>query len=286
MTAICAGIVLYEPDITLLQQNLAAIAPQVQAIILVDNASQNLEQVRAALADVDVTWIVNKTNGGIAKALNQMMVAAAGMGFDWMVTLDQDSLSDAAMVANMTPAMADGVIMVAPRVIDMAFAPSVKEDSAEDFEDIDRCITSGALTRVSAVTSIGGFDERLFIDQVDNEICLRAVSRGYRIVRSNHALLHQRYGESGVRRRVLWRVVSYHMYSPMRVYYQQRNLIYMCKKFGTAYVPHPVFFALIRQPAAFVLKVIFQPEQRNERVKQFLRGFKDGIMMSTKTPGA
>ena len=286
MNRICAGVVLYEPDIELLRQNVTAISSQVQAVIVVDNASSNADAARGVFEAEFVTWVSNASNVGIAKALNQVMDEAAQLGFDWVVTLDQDSVSDASMVANMMPAMADDVIMVAPRVIDKAFADTgAAGDQLPDFEDIDRCITSGALTQVAAVKAIGGFDERLFVDQVDNEICLRAGERGYRVVQANRALLYQRYGENGVRRRFLWRMVSYHEYSPDRVYYQQRNLIYVCRKYGKRYVPHPMFFALVRQPAAFFVKLLFMPGQRLLRLKKFRRGFVDGWRLSTKVFG-
>jgi len=286
--AICAGVVLHNPEIDLLTQNLEAISPQVQAIIAVDNGSDNLDEARAALAGLSIHWVVNDINNGLAKALNQVVDAAASLGFEWVITLDQDSICDAAMVAEMLPAVKDGVMMVAPRVIDRGFIGKDAPDATpvDDFEDIRRCITSGALTRVAAVKSLGGFDNRLFVDQIDNDVSLRGIERGYRIVRANRALLNQRYGQTSIKRRVLWRTVRYHHYDAARIYYQQRNLVYVCRRFGTLYVPHPVFFATLRQPAAFAIKVFFQPDQRLRRVGSFFHGFYDGLRMSKNWPEA
>jgi len=284
--AICAGVVLHNPEIDLLRQNLEAINPQVQSLIAVDNGSNNLDEVRAALADLSIHWVFNHVNQGLAKALNQVVDMAASLGFEWVITLDQDSICDAGMVAEMLPAVKDGVMMVAPRVIDRGFigkdAPA--EVPVQQFEDIRRCITSGALTRVACVKALGGFDNRLFVDQIDNDVSLRGIERGYRIVRANRALLNQRYGETSIKRRVLWRVVRYHHYDAARIYYQQRNLVYMCRRFGTLYVPHPLFFATLRQPAAFAIKIVFQPDQRLRRVGSFFHGFFDGMRMSKNWP--
>jgi len=283
---VCAGVVLHNPDIDLLKRNLEAINPQVAALIAVDNGSTNLDDVRSALRDIAIHWVVNGVNQGLAKALNQVVDTAGELGFEWVITLDQDSVCDADMVAEMMPAARDGVMMVAPRVIDSGFVgndvPTVA--SVGDFENIRRCITSGSLTRVSAVKALGGFDNRLFVDQIDNDVCLRGVERGYRIVRANKALLNQRYGETSIERRVLWRTVRYHHYAVSRIYYQQRNLVYVCRRFGTLYVPHPVFFATLRQPAAFAIKVFFQPDQRLRRVGSFFHGFVDGLRMSKNWP--
>jgi len=286
LEAVCAGVVLHNAEIDLLKQNLGAIRPQVTLIIAVDNGSNNLDEVRAALAEWPIHWVVNDVNQGLAKALNQVVDTAAALGFDWVITLDQDSICDADMVAEMRPAVADGVLMVAPRVIDRGFigkdAPA--EAPTDDFEDIRRCITSGALTRVDGVKALGGFDDRLFVDQIDNDISLRGIERGYRIVRANRALLNQRYGQTSIKRRVLWRTVRYHHYDAARIYYQQRNLVYVCRRFGTLYVPHPVFFATLRQPAAFAIKVFFQPDQRLRRIGSFFHGFFDGLRMSKQWP--
>jgi len=286
--AICAGVVLHNPELDLLRQNLDAISPQVQTIIAIDNGSNNLDEVRAALVDLPIHWVVNDVNQGLAKALNQVVDTAASLGFEWVITLDQDSICDADMVAQMRPAVADKVLMVAPRVIDRGFIG--KDEPAEapvdDFEDIRRCITSGALTRVAGVKALGGFDNRLFVDQIDNDISLRGIERGYRIVLANRALLNQRYGQTSIKRRVLWRTVRYHHYDAARIYYQQRNLVYVCRRFGTLYVPHPVFFATLRQPAAFAIKVVFQPDQRLRRIGSFFHGFFDGLRMSKQWPEA
>jgi len=284
--AICAGVVLHNPEIDLLRRNLEAINPQVNALIAVDNGSDNFDQIRQALAGMKVHWVINDVNQGLAKALNQVVDAAGSLGFEWVITLDQDSVCDDRMVTEMLPAVEDGVMMVAPRVIDRGFigkdAPAAVP--TDDFENIRRCITSGALTRVSAVKALGGFDNRLFVDQIDNDVSLRGIERGYRIVRANKAVLNQQYGQTSIKRRVLWRTVRYHHYDAARIYYQQRNLVYVCRRFGTLYVPHPVFFATLRQPAAFAIKVFFQPDQRLRRIGSFFRGFFDGVRMSKNWP--
>ena len=48
---ILAGIVLFNPDIERLKQNAAAILPQVDCLLAVDNGSTNLEEIEKALPD-------------------------------------------------------------------------------------------------------------------------------------------------------------------------------------------------------------------------------------------
>ena len=40
-----AGIVLYNPDIKRLEENISAIAPQVNELILIDNSSKNIDEI-------------------------------------------------------------------------------------------------------------------------------------------------------------------------------------------------------------------------------------------------
>ena len=96
---VAAGIVTYNPDAQRLAENIAAIRPQVDRVILVDNGSNNAaERLRPFSDAADIQIIFNDQNAGIAAALNQIMRAAEAGGYHWCVTLDQDSVSPDGMV--------------------------------------------------------------------------------------------------------------------------------------------------------------------------------------------
>ena len=70
---ISAGIVLFEPDILRLKQNVEAIKTDVEHIFLVDNGSKNINEVKSIFEnDSKISFILNEENLGIAKALNQL----------------------------------------------------------------------------------------------------------------------------------------------------------------------------------------------------------------------
>ena len=74
---IAAGIVLYNPDMDRFKKNLKAIAPQVEKVFLVDNHSDNIEEVKKMLEQFPVCELIeNEKNAGIATALNQLMSEA------------------------------------------------------------------------------------------------------------------------------------------------------------------------------------------------------------------
>ena len=96
---IMAGIVLFNPNKERLTQNIDAIYPQVDKIVLIDNCSTNGIHIETR-KKIDITLIRNNTNKGIAFALNQIMEYAFGHNFDWVITLDQDSVVSNNLINN------------------------------------------------------------------------------------------------------------------------------------------------------------------------------------------
>jgi len=278
---ICAGIILYNPNIERLTENVNAILPQVNRLVFVDNASANISNLQKIFSDDRFAWILNDVNLGVSGALNQMMIYAKQNEFDWILTLDEDSVCGNDLVQKLLSAitLSSDIAMVSPCIIDRnldQFA-QISECELPDVENIDMCITSGCLTNVNMILDTDGFDERLFIDQVDHDMCLRLKRRGYRILRANNAQLLQEFGQKTVFRRFLWKMVKYHNHSPIRVYYQTRNMIFMVRKYGTEFTPHPLLNYFYRI-AAFCVKLIYEP-QRLRRTIAFIRGYAAGLTM-------
>ncbi len=69
--SVCAVVVTYHPDDVVLE-NLVAIRPQVQGLLVVDNGSseERRNRLRRGARDVGFTLIENGENLGIATALN------------------------------------------------------------------------------------------------------------------------------------------------------------------------------------------------------------------------
>ena len=72
MSEVYAGIVSYNPDISRLKNNIESILPQVKKIYVVDNGSDNYEDIVGVCDVWGVSIIRNRENYGIAKALNQI----------------------------------------------------------------------------------------------------------------------------------------------------------------------------------------------------------------------
>ena len=276
---VCAGIVSYNSDISDLCKSVKSIVKQVEQIIIVDNASSNISAIKDALADFPIVWIFNSKNLGIAAALNQLLHHAQSLEYEWILTLDDDSICGYEIVTKLLTALThyDNIAVASPRIIDgrTNLANAALDRLTGPFKEINMCITAGSLTNIEAVLAHGGFNEKLFIDHVDHEMCLRLREFGYKIIKVNSTEIFQKFGAESSKKRFLWKNYTQRGYSPIRVYYQTRNSLFMVRKYGDKFDSRPryFYFYLI---FAFTARFIYEPE-RFKRLKAFLKGYFEGI---------
>ena len=244
MNDIAAGIVLYNPDDSeRLNESLKSVLDQFSRVYIFDNSTK---QIVFPSFGPNVTYLTEHKNLGIAYALNRMMEKADIDGYKWLVTMDQDSILPEKMIEAYRSHTHDAnVAIICPQVIDKRRAyMTIKVEPAEEL--VEECITSGSCTSIGAWKKLGGFDEWLFVDLVDNEFCKRAVAAGYKILQLNSLVLNQEFGKiipKNERTQQFWIKVarllhnknfakfSYKKFvSPARVYYTNRNIIYVNKK--------------------------------------------------------
>lgn len=244
MNKICAGIVLYNPDMVRLQKNIEAIKEQVEKVYVVDNGSSNIDTVRFFCAkDSKVKLLENGINKGIAAALNTLLSLAEEDGYDWMVTLDQDSVAFSDMVENFKPYIErENIAVLCPFIVDDNENNSIRSNALPSEIEVERAITSGGLTNVFVWRKIGGFDESMFIDCVDFDYCTNAILNGYKILQITAAKLHHRLGEAKEIRGFIKiagflglnkfkKPIFTYNHSVERTYYYARNIHYYMLKY-------------------------------------------------------
>lgn len=159
---ICAGIVTYNPDIELLIKNINAISDQVNKVIIVDNGSINWNNWSNRILSKNVEIIRNRNNDGIAKALNQICTYAVENDYDYVLTLDQDSIAPLDLVEQLSVHMSKDTAIVAPNIV-YRNNENYADNITEGCEEVEWVITSASLTNLSVWKELSGFDERLFI---------------------------------------------------------------------------------------------------------------------------
>lgn len=281
MDGVCAGIVLYNPDIKRLQKNIEAVLPQIEKLYLVDNGSDNIDAVRFLAFNKDnISLVENGINLGVAAALNQLCSFAENDGFDWVLTLDQDSVVFDDIIENYQPYMCDyDTALLCALVIDDNEKNLIRSNELPEYEACERCITSGSLTNVFIWRKIGGFDEAMFIDCVDFDYCTKAILSGYKILRINKARIRHRVGEASEIRFFIpfgklfdnekfKKLLFTYNHSPERTYYYARNILYYMKKYKGRIdmrKERRIYFKWL------FLKILFE-KQRLKKIGAIIRG--------------
>lgn len=230
-----AGIVTYNPDISRLNENISNIKRQVDRVILYDNASENLEEIKSFCTDnIILLDNVSKQNNGIAFALNELCKYSISYGCKWLLTLDQDSVCPQNLISEYSKYISLPMTgILTPKISDRNIG-DIEEHPVYDINEIDVCITSASFINLSAWKSVGGFWNDLFIDMVDFDICWSLKEHGYSTIRVNTVSLIHELGHSTL---AIFRgqKVPILNHSPIRYYYIFRNTIAVGKKHNKRY---------------------------------------------------
>lgn len=244
-----AGIVLYNPNISRLKCNIDSIIKQVERLILFDNGSINITEIEDLIKKYsynNIKLIRSSENKGIAYALNIMVRESKIEGYNWILTLDQDSVTQENTINIFEKYINENrTAIICPYVIDKRRKNIKYQIPNEETSYIKFCITSGSLINVNICEKIGGFDEWMFIGLVDNDYCKKVDISGYKIVRVNSIVLDHELGnltpskfekvylklESLLNIDFIGKLSYKREVDPIRLYYATRNMIYMMKKY-------------------------------------------------------
>lgn len=289
-----AIVVTFNPERDVLLREFALMAPQVDKIWLVDNAShQSLAVWVSGLPWVAKLELVQMSaNLGLGAAQNAGIQRARAAGASHVLILDQDSepmpdmvnrllaasdrlQSAGVRVAAVAPVYADSATGLASGFVRLGWLDFKKQTAlpGQEVVEADFVISSGSLVPVSVLDDIGLMDESLFIDHVDTEWCLRAQSKGYRLFGVPSARMVHSLGDRRTRLWFLrWRNVPYH--SPFRYYYILRNSLLMQRR---SYMPIKWRIAeLIRCCRVICFYSLFG-RQRLACLRMMMRGIVDGF---------
>ena len=247
----CAGIVTYNPEINKLKRNIDSLYKQVDKLVLIDNASGNIEDIEKLINNYpNVSIEKNEKNKGIAYALNQILRFADKNGYKWYISMDQDSCCSDNLVEQYAINMPqeEKLAVLSPYVLNNSKV-TLEEYRQMDLPAIEEitqpidCITSGALNNVAAARKIKGYNSQLFIDCVDVDFNLRLMLMHYKIYRINTSYMLQEMGEAKevkfiqllykmTHKNIFRRLRYTPVYSDFRLYYISRNSSYMYRKYG------------------------------------------------------
>ena len=213
---ILAVVVVYNPDRELLHRNIESFINYVDKVLIWNNTPDDKHHSSCILQiNTDkIDYLGTGENVGISSALNQAWKFAKQMGFDFILTMDQDSVwydfeqyKDAVILKNKKE-----ICICGPYALE-----NINEKPlVQDFQPYRWQITSGMLIHTSLLDCIGGYNEFFKVDCVDIELCLRAKLKGYNSYYCPVGFLLQRYGAFSIRH-ILGRSIYYVYYNPSRI---------------------------------------------------------------------
>ncbi|WP_250657397.1 glycosyltransferase family 2 protein [Alkalimarinus coralli] len=289
---VTAVIVTYMPNLESLSSLLKTLSGQCERMILVDNASNQNDQLSDLAKAYSCTTILLHENIGIAAAHNMGIIEAISLRSSHVLLMDQDSEPAPDMVYQLLKAEEEiktfghKVAAIGPEHRDARTnkpSPfisskniSVGKVSSPDANarwcKADFIISSGSLIDINVFNDIGMMEEPLFIDCVDIEWGFRAASKGYQCFGAFDAKMIHAIGDKPLLLFGGARQIT--MHSPLRHYYFYRNLMVLCKR---GYLPgswkaHVLFKSILQL-------IIFSTltKQRKEHFLMIVKGVYHGL---------
>lgn len=278
----CAVIVTYHPDEGF-PVRLEHVLAQFPLVIIVDNGSQSIaaDMLHNQAMLPHVLLATNQANLGIAAALNQGVELAVQQGFEWIVTLDQDTLLCPDLLATLLDVYeksGGGNVMVGSNYWDTHrkrdFIQCKNNTYQKCFLERKTLITSGTLLSLSLFMAIGLFREDYFIDSVDHEFCLRARAHGCRILISCRPVMSHSIGARVENAGRLRQFLSFN-HSPARGYFIARNTIATAKSY---FLQEPMWS--IRQGCRLLFNfasILLLDSEKLKKTTAFMVGIAHGI---------
>lgn len=229
-----ACVILYNPkkdDIA----NILSYVNMVKKVYVFDNTEgKSNENLFQNFENVSYFW--DNENKGISIRLNEACKKAIADNFEYLLTMDQDS---SFIEENIDQYFNDILNFKEKEKVAVYGLEYEKENKNVIKDNItylkrDHLITSASVMNLKLFNSIGGFDEKLFIDGVDIDYCYAAMSKGYENIEFQNNFFKHSLGEP-VRRGTIYTLFLFKknktLHSTLRIYYMYRNMLYIENKY-------------------------------------------------------
>lgn len=246
MNKVYAFITTYYPD-KKVEDNIRKIAKQVYKTIICDNSPQNNNLF---IDQENIIYISNLKNLGLSKAFNKALkyMETEILENDYVIFFDQDSAissgyiqklcSEYEKIENSNPNIGClGPIFFNTSNQKVEY-PKIKTRITENSYAVKNIITSSMLTKFKNLRKVNFWNEKIFLDLADWDLCWRLEKKGLICAITNKVVLHHSVGSGEKKIGFLHLRVG----QPFREYYQTRDALYLLKE---NYVPLKMKIRLI-----------------------------------------
>lgn len=259
-------VILYNPDENF-NDNISSYINDIDVLYVVDNSTQKNKVIK----NKKIKYIFNGENLGIAEPLNKIAKLSLEEGYDFLLTMDQDTSFNKGVMDEMKKYIIenntekDGIITV---------WHNTKLDVIKQKEKIDyplTVMTSGNLVNLKIWKEINGYNEKYFIDGIDIDYCLRLKKYGYRVVRLNNVEIMHDLGDINYHK-FLGKTYLCTNHNYIRRYYISRNYNYIKKEF---YDLAPEYCEPLNHLKLRLFRIVMFEKDKYKKIRNIFRGIKD-----------
>jgi rhamnosyltransferase len=235
MNNVGGAVILYQPDKEIVR-NILSYVSQLEFLIVLDNSNSKNHKLQEAIKSISdkVLFIDNPSNLGIAKCLNKAAQLALERKVDWLLTMDQDSFFEYDSFAKYIVKLEDACNVYSKlSILTLEHSKKSISNNTKPLEIVRSAITSGSIIKLEYWKQLGGFEEKLFIDEVDTEYVFKNLVANLDVVKCNNLFLNHDLGttiQTGYFGSISksGRII----HSPIRIYFMVRNYLYLNKKYA------------------------------------------------------
>ncbi len=273
MKKVAAVVVLYNATLDHIK-NIKSYSYGVDKLYIVDNSLNS--NIHYFELEDKFEYYHYSENIGLARALNVAAKKAFNDGYQWLLTMDQDSrfeeedfkqyLKESEQYINESVAIFSPWHQTSYSVL--------KPDLL--VEEVDYIMTSGNLVNLNILNKLDFFCEWLFIDGIDMEYCFRVRKLGYKIIRVNTIELTHELGDA-IKHTLFGRVFETTNHSALRRYYIVRNSSYLKDMY---YDMDPDFWEINSEIKKMCTKIVLFEKHKFSKliaVYRAKRDYKKGI---------
>ena len=165
----------------------------------------------------------------------------------------------------------ENVALICPRINDFNKNDIISQNN--EYEEIDRAITSGTIMNLEKCKKIGLFDEKMFIDYVDFDYCKRVRLNNLKIIRIKDAILDHEIGKRTKRKFLFFNVYPTN-HNENRVYYYVRNIKYYCNKYKNNMTLKEKLTEKKYLIWKFISIILYENNKKN-KIKMYIKGIKE-----------
>ena len=261
--------VLYNPKEEYIR-NIKQFCIGIDCALIVDNSPTSNEDLVRKTLSTEITVIYLYQDGlnlGLCKAINIGMDELIKHGYEWGLYIDQDSR------------YCNDILPIYRKLIESkkeshrigVIGPQHEFDRRRlkrksGYKEKEWLMTSGCIFNLKVFDSIGGFDERIFLDGLDVEYCLRCRKHEYKVIQCREAIVHHHPANTRELNLGILKL-KYGWDKPERYYYKIRADKYINTHYKTWYC--------IGDMIIKYFKIIFLFDEKKRYLKAFKKGIKD-----------